>query len=193
MTPASRITGNLALANGEFATVAQGAVEGMIGSMLLITLWLFLAVRPWRLIVPIMLILGLGLVLTLLFASIAVSTLNLISLGFGILFVGIAVDLRSSFVSALDSSRAPRRVAANRRQLLRPFGTRTNHIARNHMAPLGHFRPNSLRVPRAKCADGGRPRGRRWTGQVHPKMTYAASLAAGWIGRMCQVRQNRER
>jgi hypothetical protein len=92
-----RITGQVALADEEFATVAQGAVEGLIGSVLLITLWLFLAVRTWRLIVPILLTLGLGLMLTLLFAAVAVGTLNLVSLGFGILFVGIAVDFAIQF------------------------------------------------------------------------------------------------
>ncbi len=92
-----RITGQVALADEEFATVAQGAVEGMIGSVALITLWLFLAVRTWRLIAPILLTLGLGLTLTLLFATVAVGTLNLVSVGFGILFVGIAVDFAIQF------------------------------------------------------------------------------------------------
>src|SRR6201996_4015797 len=44
-----RITGQVALADEEFATVAQGAVQGMIGSVVLITLWLYLAVRTRRL------------------------------------------------------------------------------------------------------------------------------------------------
>lgn len=92
-----RITGNVALADEEFATVAQGAVEGMIASTLLITLWLFLAVRSWRFIVPILLTLVLGLLLTLMFAAVTVGTLNLISVGFGILFVGIAVDFAIQF------------------------------------------------------------------------------------------------
>jgi hopanoid biosynthesis associated RND transporter like protein HpnN len=92
-----RITGQVALADEEFATVAQGAVQGLIGSVLLITLWLFLAVRTWRLIVPILMTLALGLMLTLLFASVAVGTLNLVSVGFGILFVGIAVDFAIQF------------------------------------------------------------------------------------------------
>ena len=55
-----RITGQVALADEEFATVAQGAVTGLIGSLLLITLWLFLAVRTWRLILPILLRWGSG-------------------------------------------------------------------------------------------------------------------------------------
>ncbi len=92
-----RITGNVALADEEFASVAQGAVAGLIGSTLLIALWLYLAVRSWRLIVPILLTLGLGLMLTLLFAAAAVGTLNLVSVGFGILFVGIAVDFAIQF------------------------------------------------------------------------------------------------
>jgi uncharacterized protein len=92
-----RITGSVALADEEFASVAQGAVAGMIGSVLLISLWLFLAVHTWRLIVPILLTLGLGLIVTLLFAAAAVGTLNLVSVGFGILFVGIAVDFAIQF------------------------------------------------------------------------------------------------
>ena len=92
-----RITGNVALADEEFASVAEGTVVGLIGSTLLITLWLFLAVHSWRLIAPILMTLGLGLMLTLLFAAAAVGTLNLVSVGFGILFVGIAVDFAIQF------------------------------------------------------------------------------------------------
>jgi uncharacterized protein len=92
-----RITGQVALADEEFATVAQGAVQGMIGSVVLITLWLYLAVRTWRLILPILMTLGLGLMLTVLFAAVAVGTLNLVSVGFGVMFVGIAVDFAIQF------------------------------------------------------------------------------------------------
>jgi uncharacterized protein len=92
-----RITGQVALADEEFATVAQGAVQGLIGSLVLITLWLFLAVHTWRLILPILMTLVLGLMLTVLFASAAIGTLNLVSVGFGVLFVGIAVDFAIQF------------------------------------------------------------------------------------------------
>jgi hopanoid biosynthesis associated RND transporter like protein HpnN len=92
-----RITGQVALADEEFATVAQGAVEGLLGSLVLITLWLFLAVHTWRLIIPILMTLVLGLMLTVLFAAVAVGTLNLVSVGFGVLFVGIAVDFAIQF------------------------------------------------------------------------------------------------
>ncbi|MEO8714150.1 MAG: MMPL family transporter, partial [Acetobacteraceae bacterium] len=92
-----RITGSVALADEEFASVAEGALWGLLGSVVLITLWLFLAVRTWRLMVPILLTLVLGLSLTVLFAAVAVGTLNLVSVGFGVLFVGIAVDFAIQF------------------------------------------------------------------------------------------------
>jgi uncharacterized protein len=92
-----RLTGQIPLADEEFATVAQGAVRGLVGSFVLITLWLYLATRSWRLIVPILGTLVVGLMLTLLFATVAVGTLNLISVGFGVLFVGIAVDFAIQF------------------------------------------------------------------------------------------------
>ena len=100
-----RITGQIALADEEFASVAQGAVKGLIGSLVLITLWLFLAVRSWRLIVPILMTLVLGLMLTVLFATVAVGTLNLVSVGFGVLFVGIAVDFAIQFSVRYRESR----------------------------------------------------------------------------------------
>ncbi len=92
-----RITGSVALADEEFASVAEGALWGLLGSIVLITLWLFLAVKTWRLMLPILLTLGVGLALTLLFAAAAVGTLNLVSVGFGVLFVGIAVDFAIQF------------------------------------------------------------------------------------------------
>ncbi len=92
-----RITGQVALADEEFSTVAQGALQELIGSLVLITLWLFLAVHTWRLIVPILMTLSLGLMMTVLFAAVAVGTLNLVSVGFGVLFVGIAVDFAIQF------------------------------------------------------------------------------------------------
>ncbi len=115
-----RITGQIALSDEEFASVAEGMLVGLIGSVALITLWLFLAVRSWRLIVPILMTLTLGLALTLLFASVAVGTLNLVSVGFGVLFVGIAVDFSIQFCvryrerrfEYADPAEAMRRTAA---------------------------------------------------------------------------------
>ena len=76
---------------------SKGTVVGLIGSVVLIAIWLMLAVRSWRLILPILGTLSLGLMFTLLFASVAIGTLNLVSVGFGVLFVGIAVDFAIQF------------------------------------------------------------------------------------------------
>lgn len=92
-----RITGSVALSDEEFASVAQGTIWGVLISLALVTLWLVLAVRSWRLIGPILLCLGFGLALTTGFAALAVGTLNLVSLAFAILFVGIAVDFAIQF------------------------------------------------------------------------------------------------
>lgn len=100
-----RITGDTALADEEFATVAEGAGAGLAVSLVLVTVWLFLAVRSWRQVVPILLTLVLGLILTTGFAAAAVGRLNLISVAFAILFVGIAVDFAIQFSVRLRETR----------------------------------------------------------------------------------------
>ncbi len=92
-----RLTGGVALDDEEFSSVAQGAAIGLGGSFVLVCVWLFAAVRSWRLTVPIALTLILGLLLTTGFAALTVGTLNLISVAFAILFVGIAVDFAIQF------------------------------------------------------------------------------------------------
>ncbi len=103
-----RITGSVALDDDEFASVAQGAAGGLLASLVLVTLWLFLAVRSWRLIVPIVLTLLLGLDLTATFAAAAVGTLNLVSVAFAVLFVGLAVDFAIQFAVRFREARLHR-------------------------------------------------------------------------------------
>ncbi|GBR46924.1 RND transporter [Acetobacter pomorum] len=91
------LTGQVQLDDEEFATVAEGMVAGLLGSLALVTLWLTLAVRTWRVVLPIVVTLVVGLLLTTGFAAVAVGTLNLISVAFAILFVGIAVDFAIQF------------------------------------------------------------------------------------------------
>jgi hopanoid biosynthesis associated RND transporter like protein HpnN len=91
------LTGLVPLQDEEFSSAAKGALIGLVLSFVLVVLWLFLALRAWRLIVPVFLTLLLGLVLTTGFAALALGTLNLISVAFAILFVGIAVDFSIQF------------------------------------------------------------------------------------------------
>ncbi|MGH7188169.1 MAG: MMPL family transporter [Acetobacteraceae bacterium] len=91
------ITGQVALSDQQFASVASGALAGAIATIVLVTLWLFLALRSWRIVVPVVLTLLLGLILTSAFAAAAVGQLNLVSVAFAILFVGLAVDFSIQF------------------------------------------------------------------------------------------------
>lgn len=85
-------TGQIPLSDEQFASLTHGLVLGGIISVLFIALWLYLALRSWRLILPILLTLVMGLALTMTFAAIFVGVINLISVAFAILFIGLAVD-----------------------------------------------------------------------------------------------------
>jgi uncharacterized protein len=98
-------TGQIPLSDEQFASLTHGLVLGGIISFALISLWLFLALRSWRLIVPILFTLVLGLILTISFAAITVRVMNLISVAFAILFVGLAVDFAIQYCVRLRDVR----------------------------------------------------------------------------------------
>jgi hypothetical protein len=87
-----QLTGQIALADQQFASLTQGIVLDSVVTLILIILWLVLAVRRVRYIVAILLTLVLGLFVTTGFAALAIGTLNLISVAFAVLFVGLAID-----------------------------------------------------------------------------------------------------
>jgi hopanoid biosynthesis associated RND transporter like protein HpnN len=87
-----RITGGVALSDEEFASAAKGALAATIGSMLLVIVWLLLALRSVRLILAILATLQVGFTITAGFAALTVGSLNLISVAFAVLFIGLAVD-----------------------------------------------------------------------------------------------------
>jgi uncharacterized protein len=92
-----RLTGPVALSDEEFSTVAQGAGGATVMSFLLVCVILFLALRSWRIIVAIVGTLLVGLAATAAFAAVAIGSLNLISVAFAVLFIGIAVDFSIQF------------------------------------------------------------------------------------------------
>jgi hopanoid biosynthesis associated RND transporter like protein HpnN len=101
LTPANgvsvRLTGSVALNDEEFASVAQGAELATFASFIMVMLLLFFALRSLRLIVPILMTLVVGLIATTAFALMAVGSLNLISVAFAVMFVGVAVDFGIQF------------------------------------------------------------------------------------------------
>ncbi|MDE1901092.1 MAG: MMPL family transporter [Alphaproteobacteria bacterium] len=92
-----RLTGSVALNDQQFASVTEGAGFATILSGVLVLLLLFLAMRTWRIIVPIALTLVAGLIASTAFAVFAVGSLNLISVAFAVMFIGIAVDFGIQF------------------------------------------------------------------------------------------------
>lgn len=98
-------TGQIPLSDEQFASLTHGLVLGGIISVLLIALWLYLALRSWRLILPILLTLLMGLVLTISFAAVFVRVINLISVAFAILFIGLAVDFAIQYCVRLRGVR----------------------------------------------------------------------------------------
>jgi hopanoid biosynthesis associated RND transporter like protein HpnN len=98
-------TGQIPLSDEQFASLTQGLALGSLVSVILIALWLYLALRSWRLIAPILATLLLGLALTIGFAAVAIGVMNLISVAFAILFIGLAVDFAIQFCVRLRDVR----------------------------------------------------------------------------------------
>jgi hopanoid biosynthesis associated RND transporter like protein HpnN len=92
-----RLTGSVALADEEFATVANGAgLNGAI-TLFVVILVLWLALKRARIIVAVLVNLVIGLMLTAAIGLRMVGALNLISVAFAVLFVGLGVDFGIQF------------------------------------------------------------------------------------------------
>ncbi len=87
-----RATGEVPLADEEFATLQEniGVVGLVMAAAMLLTLWL--ATRSAKIVVAIVVTIVAGLVITTATGLLAVGTLNLISVAFMPLFVGLGVD-----------------------------------------------------------------------------------------------------
>ena len=100
-----RLTGPVPLADEEFATLTDRAtlmVMAMMGGVLL-TLWL--ALRSFRIIFAILVILFVGLAITMGVGLLAVGVFNIISIAFIALFVGLGVDFGIQFSVRYRSER----------------------------------------------------------------------------------------
>jgi hopanoid biosynthesis associated RND transporter like protein HpnN len=87
-----RITGNPALNYEEMLSIARDIGVAGILSFALVTAILFLAFRSLRLVSAAALTLLAGLVWTAAFAAVSVGSLNVLSISFGVLFIGLGVD-----------------------------------------------------------------------------------------------------
>ena len=92
-----RLTGSVPIADEEFATVQEGALQNAIGTVIIVLVILWLALKSARLIVAVFINLVVGLALTAAFGLMMVGALNMISVAFAVLFVGLGVDFGIQF------------------------------------------------------------------------------------------------
>jgi hopanoid biosynthesis associated RND transporter like protein HpnN len=92
-----RITGSVALDDEQFATLREGALRSTLLSVGSVILILLVGLRSPRLVIAILATVAAGLVLTAGFAALVIGSLNLVSVAFGVLFIGLAVDFSIQF------------------------------------------------------------------------------------------------
>src|SRR5271165_44355 len=92
-----RLTGSVALSDEEFATVADGAALNGVVTILVVLLILRLALKQARIILAVLINLAVGLTLTAAIGLRMVGALNLISVAFAVLFIGLGVDFGIQF------------------------------------------------------------------------------------------------
>ena len=92
-----RLTGSVALSDEEFATVADGAALNGVVTILVVLLILWLALKQARIILAVLVNLAVGLTFTAAIGLRMVGALNLISVAFAVLFIGLGVDFGIQF------------------------------------------------------------------------------------------------
>ena len=87
-----RLTGPVPIADEEFATVQEGMVINSLATVLIVLGILYLALKSGKIILAVFLNLIAGLAITAALGFLVVGPLNLISIAFAVLFVGLGVD-----------------------------------------------------------------------------------------------------
>jgi hopanoid biosynthesis associated RND transporter like protein HpnN len=100
-----RLTGPVPIANEEFATVQDGAIVNGIGTVLVVLLILWMALHSSKIIFAVFVNLFIGLSITTAVGLMMVGSLNLLSIAFAVLFVGLGVDFGIQFSVRYRSER----------------------------------------------------------------------------------------
>ncbi len=87
-----RLTGPVPMANEEYATVQDGAITNGIGTVVIVLVILWLALHSAKIIFAVFVNLFVGLSVTTAVGLMMVGSLNLLSIAFAVLFVGLGVD-----------------------------------------------------------------------------------------------------
>ncbi|MDE1932892.1 MMPL family transporter [Bradyrhizobium sp.] len=100
-----RLTGPVPIANEEFGTVADGAVVNGVGTVVVVLFILWLALHSAKIISAVFANLAIGLVITTAIGLKMVGSLNLLSIAFAVLFIGLGVDFGIQFSVRYRSER----------------------------------------------------------------------------------------
>ena len=92
-----RLTGPVPMSDEEFATIKENAGLNATVTIAIVLFILWMAVRWWRIIFAVFVSLFVGLSITAAAGMLMVGTLNLISVYFAVLFVGLGVDFGLQF------------------------------------------------------------------------------------------------
>ena len=92
-----RLTGSAALAHDELGSVREGMGLAAVLSLVLVVTLLTIGLRSPRLVIATLATLVMGLIWTATFATAAIGELNLISVAFAVLFIGLSVDFGIHF------------------------------------------------------------------------------------------------
>jgi hopanoid biosynthesis associated RND transporter like protein HpnN len=114
-----RLTGGAALEEEELESVSEGAGVAGLLALILVGVLLVVGLGSWRLVVATLATLVMGLIWTAAFAALAIGHLNLISVTFVVLFIGLGVDFgiqyalryREEVAQGSDSARALEKAA----------------------------------------------------------------------------------
>jgi hopanoid biosynthesis associated RND transporter like protein HpnN len=100
-----RLTGPVPMADEEFSTVQDGAVTNGIGTVLVVLVILWLALHSAKIISAVFVNLFIGLSITTALGLVMVGSLNMLSVAFAVLFVGLGVDFGIQFSVRYRSER----------------------------------------------------------------------------------------
>jgi len=100
-----RLTGPVPIANEEFATVQEGALVNAIGTLAVVLLILWMALHSSKIIFAVCVNLFIGLAITTAVGLMMVGSLNLLSIAFAVLFIGLGVDFGIQFSVRYRSER----------------------------------------------------------------------------------------
>ena len=101
-----QLTGEAALNAEEFESVTKGAAIAAALSFTLVTLTVFIGLPSLVLLVPALALIFLGFVITAGFATLSIGYLNMISVAFAVLFIGLGIDYAVHVVLRFAEERA---------------------------------------------------------------------------------------